>query len=119
MITTWMLVAVKTLSLPQLCKFQKITLWMLASLFRSQIGLLGLCWLYVSVWRCLCGYGLTSSNAVSICVSEKVQWVQCEDCFKLRKLPAGALVSSKWTCSDNSWDPQRYAKHVFYFCIQI
>ncbi|XP_062087334.1 B3 domain-containing protein Os07g0563300 [Humulus lupulus] len=39
---------------------------------------------------------------------EKVQWVQCEDCFKLRKLPADALVPpTKWTCSDNSWDPQR------------
>ncbi|POO03696.1 Zinc finger-type transcription factor, partial [Trema orientale] len=38
---------------------------------------------------------------------EKVQWAQCENCFKLRKLPADALVPSKWTCSDNSWDPQR------------
>ncbi|KAM6585039.1 hypothetical protein CsatB_012041 [Cannabis sativa] len=38
---------------------------------------------------------------------EKVQWAQCEDCFKLRKLPADAPVPPKWTCSDNSWDPQR------------
>ncbi|KAL1289296.1 hypothetical protein HN51_057758 [Arachis hypogaea] len=38
---------------------------------------------------------------------EKVQWAQCEDCLKWRKLPASALLQSKWTCSDNSWDPER------------
>jgi len=38
---------------------------------------------------------------------DKIQWVQCEDCFKWRKLPADALIPSKWTCSDNSWDPER------------
>ncbi|KAL5579326.1 hypothetical protein UlMin_011768 [Ulmus minor] len=38
---------------------------------------------------------------------EKIQWVQCEDCFKLRKLPGDALLPSKWTCSDNSWDRER------------
>lgn len=43
-----------------------------------------------------------------ICVSEKIQWVQCEDCFKWRKLPANALLPSKWTCSANSLDPERY-----------
>ncbi|KAG6696658.1 hypothetical protein I3842_09G158800 [Carya illinoinensis] len=39
-------------------------------------------------------------------VGEKIQWVQCEDCFKWRKLPANALLPSKWTCSD-SLDPER------------
>ncbi|KAH6773745.1 hypothetical protein C2S52_003351 [Perilla frutescens var. hirtella] len=38
---------------------------------------------------------------------EKIQWVQCEDCFKWRKVPADALVPSKWTCSDNVWDLHR------------
>ncbi|XP_057764633.1 B3 domain-containing protein Os07g0563300-like isoform X2 [Salvia miltiorrhiza] len=38
---------------------------------------------------------------------EKIQWVQCEDCFKWRKVPANALVPSKWTCSDNGWDLHR------------
>ncbi|KAI5331072.1 PREDICTED: B3 [Prunus dulcis] len=38
---------------------------------------------------------------------EKIQWAQCEDCFKWRKLPMNALLPSKWTCSDNSWDPER------------
>ncbi|XP_027354888.1 B3 domain-containing protein Os07g0563300-like [Abrus precatorius] len=40
-------------------------------------------------------------------VGEKVQWAQCEDCLKWRKLPASALLPSKWTCSYNSWDPER------------
>ncbi|GLT49451.1 hypothetical protein SLA2020_230040 [Shorea laevis] len=38
---------------------------------------------------------------------EKFQWVQCEDCFKWRKLPANTPLLSKWTCSINSWDPLR------------
>ncbi|KDP20893.1 hypothetical protein JCGZ_21364 [Jatropha curcas] len=38
---------------------------------------------------------------------QKIQWVQCEDCFKWRKLPADALLPSKWTCSSNSWDQGR------------
>ncbi|XP_039049146.1 B3 domain-containing protein Os07g0563300-like isoform X2 [Hibiscus syriacus] len=36
----------------------------------------------------------------------KIQWAQCEDCFKWRKLPSNVLPS-KWTCSNNSWDPER------------
>ncbi|KAK9267351.1 hypothetical protein L1049_009776 [Liquidambar formosana] len=40
-------------------------------------------------------------------VGEKIQWAQCEDCFKWRKLPADALLPSKWMCSENSWDPER------------
>ncbi|XP_019425638.1 PREDICTED: B3 domain-containing protein Os07g0563300-like isoform X1 [Lupinus angustifolius] len=40
-------------------------------------------------------------------MGEKIQWAQCEDCLKWRKLPASALLTSKWTCSDNSWDPER------------
>ncbi|XP_021911454.1 B3 domain-containing protein Os07g0563300-like [Carica papaya] len=38
---------------------------------------------------------------------EKIQWAQCEECFKWRKLPANAVLPSKWTCSGNSWDPER------------
>ncbi|KAL2341951.1 hypothetical protein Fmac_009891 [Flemingia macrophylla] len=40
-------------------------------------------------------------------VGEKIQWAQCEDCVKWRKLPASALLPLKWTCSDNAWDPER------------
>ncbi|XP_061367671.1 B3 domain-containing protein Os07g0563300 [Gastrolobium bilobum] len=40
-------------------------------------------------------------------VGEKIQWAQCEFCLKWRKLPASALLPSKWTCSDNSWDLER------------
>ncbi|XP_057963273.1 B3 domain-containing protein Os07g0563300-like [Malania oleifera] len=36
-----------------------------------------------------------------------IQWVQCEDCLKWRKIPADALLPSKWTCSQNSWDSER------------
>ncbi|XP_020159212.1 B3 domain-containing protein Os07g0563300 isoform X1 [Aegilops tauschii subsp. strangulata] len=38
---------------------------------------------------------------------ENHQWAQCEDCSKWRKLPIDALLPSKWTCSDNKWDPER------------
>ncbi|XP_019055852.1 PREDICTED: B3 domain-containing protein Os07g0563300-like [Nelumbo nucifera] len=38
---------------------------------------------------------------------DKVQWAQCEDCSKWRKLPFDALLPSRWTCSKNSWDPKR------------
>lgn len=38
---------------------------------------------------------------------ENHQWAQCEDCSKWRKLPVDALLPSKWTCSDNKWDPER------------
>ncbi|KAK6268863.1 hypothetical protein QUC31_013023 [Theobroma cacao] len=38
---------------------------------------------------------------------EKIQWAQCEDCFKWRRLPSSALLPSKWTCASNSWDPER------------
>ncbi|GER53037.1 transcription factor, partial [Striga asiatica] len=37
----------------------------------------------------------------------KTQWVQCEDCFKWRKVPADAFLPSKWICADNVWDPDR------------
>ncbi|XP_019418888.1 PREDICTED: B3 domain-containing protein Os07g0563300-like isoform X2 [Lupinus angustifolius] len=40
-------------------------------------------------------------------MGEKIQWAQCEDCLKWRKLPANALLPSKWMCSNNSWDPER------------
>ncbi|XP_006347122.2 B3 domain-containing protein Os07g0563300 isoform X3 [Solanum tuberosum] len=37
----------------------------------------------------------------------KIQWVQCEDCFKWRKVPDNVDLPSRWTCSDNSRDPER------------
>ncbi|KAG8099665.1 hypothetical protein GUJ93_ZPchr0013g36019 [Zizania palustris] len=40
---------------------------------------------------------------------ENHQWAQCEDCSKWRKLPVDALLPSKWTCSDNKWDPERFS----------
>ncbi|XP_016514249.1 B3 domain-containing protein Os07g0563300 isoform X1 [Nicotiana tabacum] len=40
-------------------------------------------------------------------LGEKIQWVQCEDCFKWRKVPDSALLPSRWTCSENSWDSER------------
>ncbi|XAR66394.1 hypothetical protein NMG60_11012616 [Bertholletia excelsa] len=41
------------------------------------------------------------------CTSENIQWAQCEDCFKWRKVPADACLPSRWTCAGNSWDPER------------
>ncbi|XP_022886319.1 B3 domain-containing protein Os07g0563300-like isoform X2 [Olea europaea var. sylvestris] len=38
---------------------------------------------------------------------EKIQWVECEDCFKWRKVPANALLPSRWTCSENIWGLDR------------
>ncbi|ONK65680.1 uncharacterized protein A4U43_C07F39590 [Asparagus officinalis] len=38
---------------------------------------------------------------------ESSQWAQCGDCSKWRKLPVEALLPSRWTCSDNKWDPDR------------
>lgn len=35
------------------------------------------------------------------------QWTQCDECFKWRRLPVDVLLSSKWKCTDNIWDPQR------------
>ncbi|XP_057472045.1 B3 domain-containing protein Os07g0563300-like isoform X3 [Actinidia eriantha] len=40
-------------------------------------------------------------------MGRNIQWAQCEDCFKWRKLPADALLPSRWTCSENSWDLER------------
>ncbi|XP_019162407.1 PREDICTED: B3 domain-containing transcription repressor VAL2 isoform X4 [Ipomoea nil] len=40
-------------------------------------------------------------------LGEKIQWVQCEDCFKWRKIPDDALLPGRWTCSENLWDPDR------------
>ncbi|XP_057512471.1 B3 domain-containing protein Os07g0563300-like [Actinidia eriantha] len=37
----------------------------------------------------------------------KIQWVQCEDCFKWRKVPPDAFLPTRWTCPSNSWDPER------------
>lgn len=38
---------------------------------------------------------------------ENSQWAQCEDCSKWRKLPVDAFLPSRWTCSENKWDPER------------
>nr|CAB3458985.1 unnamed protein product [Digitaria exilis] len=37
---------------------------------------------------------------------EQDQWIQCDDCSKWRRLPLTVIVASKWTCTDNSWDPK-------------
>ncbi|CAN6186029.1 unnamed protein product [Urochloa humidicola] len=37
---------------------------------------------------------------------EQDQWIQCDDCSKWRRLPLTIIVASKWTCTDNSWDPK-------------
>ncbi|KAD0221958.1 hypothetical protein E3N88_44605 [Mikania micrantha] len=43
------------------------------------------------------------------------QWVQCDSCFKWRRLPLDVLVLSKWTCSDNVLDEKspttRHPRH--------
>ncbi|KAJ8761636.1 hypothetical protein K2173_004412 [Erythroxylum novogranatense] len=38
---------------------------------------------------------------------QKVQWIQCEDCLKWRKLPVNAPLPCKWTCAGNLWDSER------------
>ncbi|CAH2060025.1 unnamed protein product [Thlaspi arvense] len=38
---------------------------------------------------------------------EQDRWAFCDDCSKWRRLPVDALISSKWTCSDNVWDESR------------
>ncbi|XP_072997133.1 B3 domain-containing protein Os07g0679700-like [Typha latifolia] len=35
---------------------------------------------------------------------EQDQWIQCDDCFKWRRVPVYVVVASRWTCADNSWD---------------
>ncbi|KAL5738964.1 hypothetical protein ACOSQ2_028144 [Xanthoceras sorbifolium] len=35
------------------------------------------------------------------------QWVQCDGCSKLRRLPVDILLPPKWTCKDNAWDLSR------------
>ncbi|KZV25786.1 hypothetical protein F511_04847 [Dorcoceras hygrometricum] len=38
---------------------------------------------------------------------EEEQLAQCDICSKWRRLPVHALLSAKWTCSDNIWDSNR------------
>ncbi|KAJ4903275.1 B3 domain-containing transcription repressor VAL1 [Raphanus sativus] len=38
---------------------------------------------------------------------EQERWASCDDCSKWRRLPLDALLSAKWTCSDNVWDQSR------------
>ncbi|XP_073291628.1 B3 domain-containing transcription repressor VAL1-like isoform X3 [Primulina huaijiensis] len=38
---------------------------------------------------------------------ELEQLAQCDICSKWRRLPVHALLSAKWTCSDNNWDSNR------------
>ncbi|CAM6104771.1 unnamed protein product [Calypogeia fissa] len=38
---------------------------------------------------------------------EQDQWAQCDECGFWRRVPADALVTARWTCSDNTWDPKR------------
>ncbi|CAA2964104.1 B3 domain-containing transcription repressor VAL1-like [Olea europaea subsp. europaea] len=38
---------------------------------------------------------------------EQEQLAQCDSCSKWRRLPLHALLSAKWTCSENTWDSSR------------
>ncbi|CAA3016184.1 B3 domain-containing transcription repressor VAL1-like [Olea europaea subsp. europaea] len=38
---------------------------------------------------------------------EQEQLAQCDRCTKWRRLPLHALLSAKWTCSENTWDSNR------------
>ncbi|PIN02719.1 hypothetical protein CDL12_24761 [Handroanthus impetiginosus] len=38
---------------------------------------------------------------------EQEQLAQCDSCLKWRRLPVHALLSAKWTCSENIWDSKR------------
>ncbi|KAK4483055.1 hypothetical protein RD792_010231 [Penstemon davidsonii] len=38
---------------------------------------------------------------------EQEQLAQCDSCSKWRRLPLHALLSAKWTCSENIWDSSR------------
>ncbi|KAL2612433.1 hypothetical protein R1flu_024125 [Riccia fluitans] len=38
---------------------------------------------------------------------EQDQWAQCDECGSWRRVRADALVPTRWTCSDNSWDNKR------------
>ncbi|XP_074568531.1 B3 domain-containing protein Os07g0679700-like [Curcuma longa] len=38
---------------------------------------------------------------------EQDQWVQCDDCFKWRRIPVDILLHAQWSCVDNVWDPNR------------
>ncbi|XP_075515382.1 B3 domain-containing transcription repressor VAL1-like isoform X2 [Primulina tabacum] len=40
-------------------------------------------------------------------LGEQEQLSQCDICSKWRRLPVHALLSAKWTCSDNIWDSNR------------
>ncbi|XP_073291630.1 B3 domain-containing transcription repressor VAL1-like isoform X2 [Primulina huaijiensis] len=40
-------------------------------------------------------------------LGEQEQLSQCDICSKWRRLPVRALLSAKWTCSDNIWDSNR------------
>lgn len=51
-------------------------------------------------------FGKKSIFTVSLS-GEQDQWVQCDDCSKLRRLPAYVLLPPKWTCQDNAWDLSR------------
>lgn len=70
--------------------------------------------LYISILKLKIASILVKQMPIlcSICISEKIQWAQCEDCFKWRKLPADVCLSSRWTCSENSWDPERYNHQI-------
>ncbi|KAF3778476.1 B3 domain-containing protein [Nymphaea thermarum] len=49
----------------------------------------------------------TIVSANKIGEKTQIQWVQCKDCSKWRKLPVDAHPPPKWVCSDNVWDPVR------------
>uniref|UniRef100_A0A7N0UQH8 Uncharacterized protein n=1 Tax=Kalanchoe fedtschenkoi TaxID=63787 RepID=A0A7N0UQH8_KALFE len=40
-------------------------------------------------------------------MGKSIQWAQCEDCLKWRRLSADVLLPAKWTCSENYSDLER------------
>nr|WDA53407.1 b3-like transcriptional factor family protein [Erycina pusilla] len=38
---------------------------------------------------------------------EQDQWIQCDDCFKWRRIPVEFLPPSKWTCAENTLSSKR------------
>ncbi|XP_048490326.1 B3 domain-containing protein Os07g0563300 isoform X2 [Beta vulgaris subsp. vulgaris] len=40
-------------------------------------------------------------------LGEDIQWTQCDNCLKWRKLPYDSLLPANWTCVENAWDFER------------
>ncbi|KAL2932046.1 hypothetical protein RDABS01_037456 [Bienertia sinuspersici] len=45
-------------------------------------------------------------------LGKNVQWAQCDNCLKWRKLPFPSLLPARFTCVDNVWDNERSSCEV-------